>query len=50
MQISVEKIKVSGGYLVSAIIAGALCKTQYYGYTKKEALAKFRNSVKTKGK
>ncbi len=47
MQITVEKIKVSGGYRLSTLIFGSLYQMVYYGYTKKESLLKFRMSAKS---
>lgn len=41
MEIYTERI--TGGWLVSAIIKGYRVKSRYYGYTKKEAIKMFKN-------
>lgn len=39
---TIETIKPSGGYLITDIVHGQLIKQRYFGYTKKEAIALFK--------
>ena len=45
MAVSVEKT-MQGAWRVSAIVGGFLVSTQYMGYTKKEAVAMFKQQNK----
>ena len=47
--LTTEKMFPSGGWLVSAMVNGYYCKCRYLGYTKKEAVAEFKNSFINKG-
>lgn len=39
---TVERMKPSGGYLISDIVNGYLFKRRYFDYTRKEAISEFR--------
>lgn len=45
MAVSTEKT-TQGAWRVSAIVGGYLVQEQYFGYTKKEAIAKFKEKHK----
>jgi hypothetical protein len=50
---TVERIKTSGGYLISDIVNNHLFKRRYFDYTRAEAIAEFRRErreEKAKGK
>jgi hypothetical protein len=43
---SIEKVHPSGAYRVSDIVKGYLVTRVYMGYTKRQALAMFKQEVK----
>ena len=42
----VERMTASGGWRVSAMIGGYLVSRRYFGYSKREAIAKFKDELK----
>lgn len=42
----VERMTPSGGWRVSAMIGGYLVTRRYFGYSKREAIAKFKDETK----
>lgn len=45
MRVSIEKT-FQGAWRVSAIVGGYLVQEQYFGYTKREAVARFKEQHK----
>ena len=45
MRVSTEKT-IQGAWRVSAIVGGYLVQEQYFGYTKREAVARFKEQHK----
>lgn len=43
----IERITFTGAWRCTDIISGRLVSRVYYGYTKKEALAEFRQCLRT---
>lgn len=43
---TIEKIFPSGGWIISAMVNGRYVKSRYFGYTKKQAIAMFKQEVK----
>lgn len=42
----VERMTPSGGWLISAMIGGYLVTRRYFGYSKREAIAEFKDETK----
>lgn len=42
----VKRMTPSGGWMVSAMIGGYLVSRRYFGYSKREAIAKFKDETK----
>lgn len=43
----IERISFTGAWRCADIVSGRLVSRVYYGYTKKEALAEFRQHLRT---
>lgn len=43
---TVERLTVSGGWLISDIVDNQLIRRRYFGYTKREAIARFKQEIK----
>lgn len=43
---TVERMTPSGGWRVSAMIGGYLVSRRYFGYSKREAIARFNDETK----
>lgn len=46
MTISATKVWHSGAWVISAMVDGYVESITYYGYTKREAIARFRDEIK----
>jgi len=44
--ISAEKLRHNGAWRISAIIGGYLKTLVFYGYTKRQAIAEFKRTIK----
>lgn len=45
MMMTIERMTPSGGWLITAIIGGYLVTRRYFGYSKREALAMFKDET-----